>query len=53
MAAAPVLIPLDQLRPHPDNPRLFERAEVVGQIAFQIAAVSAASIQPTRCWCAR
>jgi ParB-like chromosome segregation protein Spo0J len=39
MAAAPVLIPLDQLRPHPDNPRLFERAEVVGQIAFQIGRV--------------
>jgi ParB family chromosome partitioning protein len=38
MTTAPILIliPLAQLHPHPDNPRLFERADVVAQSAVQI-----------------
>jgi ParB/RepB/Spo0J family partition protein len=33
-----VLIPLDRLRPHPDNPRLSPRQDVIDQIAAQIRA---------------
>jgi ParB-like chromosome segregation protein Spo0J len=38
MSDAPVLIPLDQLCAHPDNPRLILRGDVVDAIAAGIAA---------------
>jgi site-specific DNA-methyltransferase (adenine-specific) len=37
MADAPQMIPLDQLHPHPDNPRLAPRDDVVDAIAAEIS----------------
>jgi ParB-like chromosome segregation protein Spo0J len=37
MSAAPVLIPLEQLHPHPDNPRPVIRQEVVDGVTAVVA----------------